>query len=607
MAKIYKVFDMKNNDSFSPVRRIKNSIFWKLGLACLLPLLLTLAILDAYAVRMLKKEYLAAAYDRMESLVEVALARFPSDEGSVSRENWTAWIAGGGVRATLISADGEVLADSESNPAEMENHGDRPEVREAFMNGSGRATRGSVTVHNELVYLARRFDAGNSRMLALRLSVPLQRLDESVRAYRSRQWGVALGLLALTGGAALFFFRALSNRIRRLREFSDRVAGGDFRPMPAESRDDELSALSDTLNRTAARLDGTIRALTGEREQSAAILSSMDEGVVVVDSNENVIFCNQSFRQAVGASGADYTGRPFIELAWHLDIEHLFQNTLHDGEIMRGEATTGFTRQGNYAVTTAPIRSEDSISGAVMVLHDISEIRRLERVRRDFVANVSHEFRTPLSIIQGFAETLLDGALEDAENGRRFTNIIHDQSLRLSRLTDDLLKLAQIESGRFGAEFRSIDARPILESCVESARALISSEQKSMTLELECPPSLPPLHADVRSIEEIMQNLLGNAIRYTPGGGRVCVKAAITDGDMVLSVSDTGIGLSSADQQRVFERFYRTDAARSRESGGTGLGLSIVKHLVENHGGRVELESQIGIGSTFRVFLPLDA
>ncbi|MCL2878166.1 MAG: ATP-binding protein [Acidobacteria bacterium] len=592
------------SSSFS-ARRRKNSLFWKMGLAYLLPLLLTLAVLDAYTVRMLKKEYLAAAYDRMESLSAVALEKFPSGEDVSSLEKWVSWTAAGGVRATLIAADGGVLADSDSDPAEMENHGDRPEVREAFLRGSGRAVRSSETLHSELVYLAQRFDGGERRMLTLRLSLPLHRLDESVHAYRQRQWGVSLCLLALTGCAALFFFRALSNRIRRLREFSDRVARGDFRLMPVESSDDELSALSDTLNRTAARLDGTIRALTDEREQSAAILSSMDEGVVVVDSGRNIIFCNQAFRRAAGAIDADYRGRHLIELARHLDIEPLFQNTLYSGEIVRGEVKTGFARQGSYAVTTAPIHSGDSISGAVMVLHDISEIRRLERARRDFVANVSHEFRTPLSVIQGFAETLLDGALEDAENGRRFSKIIYEQSLRLSRLTDDLLKLAQIEAGQFMAELRSADLGPILESCVEAARVLIRSDQKELTLELEYPPSMPPLHADARSIEEILQNLLGNAIRYTPGGGRISVKASASGGEMALSVSDTGIGISSADRPRIFERFYRTDAARSRESGGTGLGLSIVKHLVEFHGGRVEVESEIGRGATFRVFLPL--
>ena len=598
---------MSHTGSFTHASRTKNSLFWKLGLAYLLPLLLTLAVLDVYTVRMLKKEYLEAAYARMESLTTVALEKFPFGEDASSLEKWASWTAAGGVRATLISADGGVLADSDSNPAEMENHGDRPEVRDAFLRGSGRAVRGSETVHSDLVYLARRFNAGNGRMLTLRLSLPLRRLDESVHAYRQRQWSVSLCLLALAGGASLFFFRSLSNRIRRLREFSDHVANGDFRPMPVDYSNDEISALSDTLNRTAARLNGTIHALTEEREQSSAILSSMDEGVVVVDSRRNVIFCNQAFRRAVGAVEADYRGRHLIELARHLDIEPLFQDTLGCGEIVRGEVTARFARQRNYSVTTAPIRSGDSISGAVMVLHDISEIRRLERARRDFIANVSHEFRTPLSVIQGFAETLLNGALEEAENGRRFSKIIYEQSLRLSRLTDDLLKLAQIEAGQFGAEFQPAAVGAILESCVESARVLVRSDPKKLTLELEYPPSLPSLRADARSIEEIVQNLLGNAVRYTPGGGRISVKATVIGDEMVLSVSDTGIGISVADQSRIFERFYRTDTARSRESGGTGLGLSIVKNLVEFYDGRVEVESEIGRGATFRVFLPLDS
>jgi len=610
-----------NNKEYSPApaRRTRKSLFWKLCIAYLLPLVLTLAVLDVYTAWILKGEYLSAAYEQMESLAAVALEKFPlsepnandfattAGEDSSSLEKWVSWMAAGGVRATLISSKGNVLADSENDPAGMENHGGRPEVREAFLRGSGRAARGSETAHSDMVYLARRFDAGNNQLMALRLSLPLRRLDESMSVYRRRQWAAALFLLVLSGSASLFFSRALSNRIRKLREFSTRVAHGDFRPLHSENKHDELSSLADTLNRTAVRLDGTIRALTEEREQSAAILSSMDEGVVVVDSGQNVIFCNESFRRAVGTPGADYKGKHLIELARRLDIAPLFQNTLRDGEIVRGEVTARFKRQKNYAVTTAPIRSGDSISGAVMVLHDISEIRRMERARRDFTANVSHEFSTPLAIIQGFAETLMDGALDDAENGRRFSKIIYEQSLRLNRLTDDLLKLSQIEAGRFGAELQPTDVGAILESCVESTRALIMSGQKDLTLELEYPPSLPLLRADARSIEEIIQNLLGNAIRYTPGGGRICVKVAVADGEMILSVADTGIGISVNDQLRIFERFYRVDAARSRESGGTGLGLSIVKHLVEFHDGRVDVESEIGCGATFRVFLPLES
>ncbi|MDR0842844.1 MAG: PAS domain-containing protein, partial [Acidobacteriota bacterium] len=367
--------------------------------------------------------------------------------------------------------------------------------------------------------------------------------------------------------------------------------------------DDEIADLTDTLNRTAARLEQTIDALTGEREQSAAILASMDEGVVVVDSKLRVIFCNQTFLCSVGVPAADCKGRPIVELASRLDILPLFQRTLADGETIRGEVTAGFAPPRVYAVTAAPIRSGGVVAGVVCVLHDISEIRRLERARRDFAANVSHELRTPLTAIQGFAETLLDGALDDAGNARRFVQIIHEHALRLGRLTDDLLKLAQIEAGGPDLEPRPLAVDKILHSCAEAVR--IGAGQKGLALIVGVPPELPLLCADARAIEEIVQNLLQNAIRYTPPGGRIRMEAAVRDGEMVLSVSDTGIGIAVEDQRRIFERFYRADAARSRESGGTGLGLAIVKHLAEFHGGRVTVESEVGRGSTFRAFLPL--
>jgi two-component system phosphate regulon sensor histidine kinase PhoR len=409
--------------------------------------------------------------------------------------------------------------------------------------------------------------------------------------------------LILTGGASLLFFRTVSNRIRRLKEFSDRVAQGDFHPMPIERSNDELAGLSSTLNQTASRMDSTIRILMEEREQSAAILASMEEGVVVVDSGQKIIFCNRAFFRAFGIQESDHKGRPAVELIHNPDMIALFQNTLLRGEIVRGEIVTGSVRTYSYAVTAAPIRSKDAIAGAVMVLHNITEIRRLERARRDFVANISHEFRTPLTAIQGFAETLLDGALEDSDNSRRFLRIIHDHALRLSRLTEDLLKLARIEAGQLALEIKPAAIDSILDSCIETGR--MKAVQKNIALETEYPPDLPLLHADVRSLQEILQNLLDNAIRYTPDGGRISLRAVVCGSEMKLSVSDTGIGIPKADQQRIFERFYRTDAARSRESGGTGLGLSIAKHLVEAHGGRIQVESEVGQGSIFSIFLPL--
>jgi two-component system phosphate regulon sensor histidine kinase PhoR len=236
------------------------------------------------------------------------------------------------------------------------------------------------------------------------------------------------------------------------------------------------------------------------------------------------------------------------------------------------------------------------------VLHDITEIRRLERARRDFVANVSHEFRTPLTAIRGFAETLLEGGLEDLENRRRFIEIIHNHAIRLERLTEDLLRLSQVEAGKLQIELMPASTLSIIEPCIETTR--IKAKQKDLVLEADCAPNLPPILGDATLLQGVLQELMDNAVRYTPAGGKIRVTAESAESNVVISVADTGIGIPKSDQDRIFERFYRTDPARSRESGGTGLGLSIAKHIVEAHGGKITVDSQVGAGSTFRLILP---
>jgi two-component system phosphate regulon sensor histidine kinase PhoR len=436
----------------------------------------------------------------------------------------------------------------------------------------------------------------------MRFSLPVYRLDEGIAEFRKRLWSTSLLILVLTGGVSLYFFRKVSNRIGRLTEFSRRVAEGDFRPMSLERSNDELADLSSTLNQTALRLDKTIRTLTEERNQSAAILASMEEGVLLISTDQRVIFCNSAFCQAAGVTNAHWEGRPVVELIRNSDLLSMIQKALIGNEVIHGEVVVGSIRTRSFAVTSAPVQSDALISGAVMVLHDISEIRRLERARRDFVANVSHEFRTPLTAIRGFAETLLEGALEDAENRRRFIEIIHDHALRLGRLTNDLLRLAQIEAGQLQLEIQPITVASILDPCIETTR--VKAAQNGLTLEVQCTPDSPVLLGDLRSLQGVLQEILDNAMRYSSEGGRILVNTAVQESEAVISVSDTGIGIPKADQERIFERFYRTDPARSRESGGTGLGLSIAKHLIEAHGGRIKVESEVGRGSTFYVYLP---
>jgi two-component system phosphate regulon sensor histidine kinase PhoR len=269
---------------------------------------------------------------------------------------------------------------------------------------------------------------------------------------------------------------------------------------------------------------------------------------------------------------------------------------------VEAEIATGTLRQHYFAATVASVRAGET-SGAVIVLHDITELRKLERIRRDFVANVSHEFRTPLTAIQGFAETLIGGAIDDPQNRGRFLGIILEHSRRLARLTEDLLKLSQMDAERLELEIRPVSVSQLIESCYETSQR--RAIEKELSLSLNVPSQLPEVAADNRRIQEVLQNLLDNAIQYTLPDGKIVLSAELRNDEVVFTVADTGIGIPQADQPRIFERFYRVDVARSREAGGTGLGLSIAKHLVEAHGGRIWVDSDVGVGSKFHFSIPV--
>jgi len=292
-----------------------------------------------------------------------------------------------------------------------------------------------------------------------------------------------------------------------------------------------------------------------------------------------------------------------IEAVRNSDLLGLIRRALRGEEGLRSEIAMGIVQHRNFSVTATPVQALEAASlnekpsGAVVVLHDVTELRRLERVRHDFVANVSHEFKTPLTAIQGFAETLLSGALEDPRNNRRFLEIIRDHATRLAVLTDDLLKLARIEAGKLEVQFVPVQLAEVIERCTETSQ--LKANRKRIALEVNVPAALPVVHGDASLLRDVVQNLLDNAVQYTPEGGRVRISATAGSREAVVTVDDTGIGIPLADQERIFERFYRVDAARSREAGGTGLGLSIAKHIVEAHGGRLWVESEVGHGSKF--------
>ena len=586
------------------------NLFWKLGFAFFALLIAVLLPVDFYAERALRRNYERAGFEQLASIARIALAvppvpsalpPSPSEDSPALRE-WVAKMAASGVRVTVIASDGKVLGDSQSNIQTMENHADRPEIRDAFAKGDGQSSRHSVSVDKNLLYYAVRYSVSGGPPVVFRFALPQQAVDQELWEFRRRLWLASLVMLFVTGIASLLISQSFSGRVERLEKFSLRVAEGDFRPIEADRTGDGLEALAVSLNATAARLDRTIRTLTEERNLSSAILGSMVEGVAVVNSSERLLFANTGFAEILGLDVPPQSGSALVEVVRQTELLEAVRAVVKGESRVETEIVTGTLRQHFFAATVASVRAADTL-GAVIVLHDITELRKLERVRRDFVANVSHEFKTPLTAIQGFAETLLGGAIDDPQNRLRFLEIILEHSRRLARLTDDLLKLSKMDADKLELEIRRLSVAQFVESCIETTQRTAAEKDLRVSVNLLQP--LPDIAADRRRLAEVLQNLLDNAMQYTPAGGQIMVGASANGAEVTITVSDTGIGIPQADQSRIFERFYRVDVARSREVGGTGLGLSISKHLVEAHGGRIWVESEVGQGSQFHFTVPI--
>jgi two-component system phosphate regulon sensor histidine kinase PhoR len=589
---------------------VPRKLFWKLALTFIALLLIVLLAVDFLAERTLRISDENDSYHELQALARalllqpLQLSTIPpqTSEDTATLRDWVNRAATIGVRVTVIDADGTVLADSSSDTATMESHAQRPEVIEAFKNGEGHATRYSVSVKHSLLYYAKREVQPGGELILIRLALPVDGIDAALGRFRTQLWLWSLLILLLAGAIALWISRSFTDRIERLREFSRRVAEGDFRPLPSDGKGDTLEALGSSLNQTAQRLDRTIRTLTEERNLSSAILGSMVEGVAVVNGAERLVFANPGFTEILGLDLPPVAGSSLVEIVRQPELIDAVRRVLAGEPRFESEIVTGTLRQHFFAATVASVRAGET-SGAVLVLHDITELRKLERIRRDFVANVSHEFRTPLTAIQGFAETLIAGAINDPNNRDRFLAIILDHSRRLARLTEDLLRLSEMDAERLELEIRRVSVSQLVESCYETAQRRATG--KGLFLSLQLPTSLPDVSGDPRRLQEVLQNLLDNAIQYTLSGGNIVLSAETRNDEVVLTVADTGIGIPQSDQPRIFERFYRVDAARSREAGGTGLGLSIARHLMEAQGGRIWVESEIGAGSKFYFSVPI--
>lgn len=506
-----------------------------------------------------------------------------------------------GTRYTVIAADGRVLADSHENPASMDNHRDRPEIMAAANNGMGTSTRFSRTVSAQSMYVA--IPVMKKGVLAgfVRTSATLEAIDARRAGVRR---GIALALVLPVLTALLFglvIARGFTQPLIEMTDAARAVAAGGDAPRLRIQRADEIGELADALNAMTAQLHTQIDTMGADRNKTLAILAGMVEGVVAVDREERVVHANAAAQAILGIDSKTALGRRIWEVMRVVEVSDALGEAMRQNRVRVSEVRIPTPQKDQVIQLTAtPLRNgSDHIDGAVVVLHDVSELRQLESVRRDFVANISHELKTPLTAIRGLVETLIDDPSMERDTHDRFIEKIRDQSTRLGNLVSDLLTLSRLESGPGGLRFESMDLRDtVAESCRTQLHA---AETKRVALHSGLPDRPVTIEGDSEAMRELVDNLVSNAVKYTPSGGRVDVRLTTENGSAVLEVADTGIGIPPEEQSRVFERFYRVDKARSRQLGGTGLGLSIVKHVALAHGGSVSLKSASGRGSTFRV------
>jgi two-component system phosphate regulon sensor histidine kinase PhoR len=585
------------------------SIHWRIAIPFIILTIVTMAGLGWYVSAYLRQTYLANLEDKLT--VE---ARLVADDFRMALASGAALDQSDGIakrwaqilnsRITLIAADGEVLGESHEDRSKMDNHLNRPEVYLARINGTGTSIRFSDTVGYNMMYTAMTIKEGDRIVGIARVAVPLVPIEEDISRLQRTFIGTTVLVTVIVIALALFIAGRTTHHLRELTQAADQLAAGELSHVSIPTIRDEVSILARSFNTMAEQLHTQLYALKSESSKLAAVLRQMTDGVLIVDEHGRVQLVNPTAERMFGIKASEVLGHSLAEvLRYHQFIE-LWQRCREVGELQETSLDLGFNR---LSVQGVAIPLGESLPGHILLLfQDVTRLRQLETVRRDFVSNISHELRTPLASLKALTETLQESALDDPPAARRFLQRMETEVDSLSLMVSELIELVRIESGRVPLQLKPTSPLDILKSARE--RLVLQAERAGLTISLDCPADLPAIMADPPRIEQVVVNLLHNAIKFTPSGGQIHMAAKPGDvNDMVksvtFSVQDTGVGISTIDLPRIFERFYKADRARS--GGGTGLGLAIARHTVEAHGGRIWAESIEGQGSTFAFSLPV--
>ena len=595
-------------------------IRWKIAFSTLLAVTLGLLLAAWLALRSFQDREFAQLEDALASqagLATISLAPIleAKDAAAPHLHALTAQISRhAAARVTVVAPDGVVLADSETPDdgiAKMDNHRTRPEIARALGGDRGTDMRVSATTGKPLFYLALPVKTDTRVIGVVRLALPITTIEGRIRDLQSNL-GFAFGLALLVAALlSVVLSRGLTRPLSDMVVVAQQLAAGAFSQRIRSTATDEVGVLGKTLNQMAERLESTIRELTEDRAQLLAVLSSMLEGVMVLDCRGRVLQVNPALERMLFIQGLEARGRSHWEVIRHEEFNTLVARVLEGRQSQSGEFSTaagGQTFRVEAAIAGGRRENEACV---VLVFHDVTALRRLENVRKDFVANVSHELRTPLTSIKGYVEALIDGVKDQPDEAVRFLHIILKQSDRLNLILEDLLQLSQIESGQVLFKADPVSVKSVVDRTMALIRPI--ADKKGHGVDVLIPDNLACVLGDAERLVQVLTNLLDNAVKYTPDGGKILIEARNAEGAgtgaqhqnfVEIIVADDGIGIPAADRPRVFERFYRVDKARSRELGGTGLGLAIVKHIVEAHGGHIWVEGNQPVGTRVVMRLP---
>ncbi len=587
------------------------SIFWKQFISSFLIIVLVLSIftfliigeLNKYDKSLTKERLLTAA--NLSTEVLLPTLDKPSIEGI---QPLVARLGGKtGVRITVIDQDGLVLGDSQKNPREMENHSERPEIKQAFLEGFGESTRYSSTLQKEMFYVAIPYNNVNGNpTTVIRTSLPLSIVQQTLIPLESKVIYMGIGLTILALLLSLAVSKTTTKSLTGIINISEELAKGNLNvEIPASENKGEITKITKALGHMTQKLNEVFKQLSLEKNQLEAVLSAMSEGVMVVSTTGEIIIINDALKKMLNLI-EDPVNKAYWEVFRNRDLVNIIEGALGNWEPDSREIFNLYPVERYYLSNVIPLNSPEK--KLIVVLFDITEFKRLENIKADFIANVSHELRTPLTAIKGYTETLEDDAFENPVDQKHFLRIIKRHTDRLINIVSDLLVLSEVEGRDTLSEenqsddFEDININEVIKSSLEALKS--KAKEKGLKVSFNTSEPVHLITANRFLLEQMFINLIDNAVKYNTDLGEIDIQITILDNNLRIEISDTGIGIPKDSLPRIFERFYRVDKTRSRKMGGTGLGLSIVKHIVIIHGGKIDVQSEEGMGSKFIITLP---